>query len=139
MHTEIHNGRNLASLLSEMKEELKDFVQTRIAMLKAELHEKAQILKTAAPLAIVGLLLLGTAYILITLAVVGLVAAFFVNNPYRWAIAFAVVGVLWAILGGIAGYFAYRELQLKGLMPKRTVEVLKGDKLWIQAEVKNQI
>jgi len=27
-------------------------------------------------------------------------------------------------------------LEVKGLVPKRTVEVLKEDKLWIQSEVK---
>jgi uncharacterized membrane protein YqjE len=82
--------------------------------------------------------LLLTAYLLLTLALVGLVLAAVPDNPYRWAIAFACVGVLWTILGAGAGYFAYRELQLKGLMPKRTVEVLKEDKVWIQSEVKNQ-
>jgi len=139
MNNEVHNGRNLASLLSEMKEELKDFIQTRVAMFKAELQEKVRVLKAAAPLAIIGLVLLMTAYLLLTLALVGLVLAAVPDNPYRWAIAFGCVGVLWLILGAGAGYFAYRELQLKGLMPKRTVEVLKEDKVWIQAEVKNQI
>jgi uncharacterized membrane protein YqjE len=139
MNHEVHNARNLASLLSEMKEELKDFIQTRVAMFKAELKEKVRMLKAAAPLAAIGLVLLLTAYLLLTLAVVGLVLAAVPNNPYRWAIAFACVGLLWGILGAGAAYFAYRELQLKGLMPKRTVEVLKEDKVWIQSEVKNQV
>jgi uncharacterized membrane protein YqjE len=139
MNHEVNNGRNLASLLSEMKEELKDFIQTRVAMFKAELQEKVQILKAAAPLAIIGLVLLSTAYLLLTLALVGLIAAAIPDNAYRFAIAFAAIGVLWAIIGAIAAYFAYRELQLKGLMPKRTVEVLKEDKVWIQSEVKNQV
>jgi uncharacterized membrane protein YqjE len=139
MNHDVHNGRALASLLAEMKEELKDFIQTRVAMFQAELREKIAILKAAAPLALAGILLLLSAYFLLTLALVGLILAFIPDNPYRWAIAFAGIGVLWAILGAGAGYFAYRELQLKGLMPKRTVEVLKGDKAWIQSEVKNQI
>ena len=63
MNHDIHNGRNVASLLSEMKDELKDFIQTRVAMFKAELQEKVAALKSAAPLAIAGLLLLGTAYL----------------------------------------------------------------------------
>jgi uncharacterized membrane protein YqjE len=139
MNHDVHNGRDLTALLSEMKDELKDVIQTRVAMFKMELQEKIAILKSAAPLAVAGILLLGTAYLLLTLALVGLVLAAFPDNPYRWAIAFAAVGVLWLIMGSAAAYFAYREFQLKGLMPKRTVEMLKEDKQWIQQEVKNQI
>lgn len=139
MATNIHNGRNIAEVLTDIKEELKEFVQTRVAMLKAEVQEKVQTIKTAAPLAVVALVLLGTAYLLFTLALVGLVMAFLPDNPFRWCIAFAAIAVLWTIIGGIAAYFAKRELELKGLLPKRTIEVLKGDKVWVQAEVKNQI
>ncbi len=133
------NGKNLTTLLSEMKEELKEFVQTRIAMLKGELQEKIRILKTAAPLGVAAVFLLSTAYLLLTMALVGLVAAFFAASPYRWFFAFLAIAVLWTILGGVAAYFAKRELELKGLMPKRTIEILKGDKVWVQSEVRNQV
>ncbi|HEV2398408.1 MAG TPA: phage holin family protein [Candidatus Sulfotelmatobacter sp.] len=133
------NGRNIASLLAEIKDEIRDFLQTRIAILKTELKEKSQNLKTAAILAVSGLLLLTTAYMLLTLALVGLVVAAFPTSAYRWFFAFLAVGILWSILGGIAAYFAKRELELKGLLPKRTIEVLKGDKVWVQTEVKSQI
>jgi uncharacterized membrane protein YqjE len=139
MNHEIHNGKNLATLLSEMTEELKDFVQTRIAMFTTELREKLNILKTVAPLGLVAVLMLSTAYLLFTLALVGLIEAALAGSAYRWFIAFACVAVLWTIIGGIAAYLAKRELEIKGLMPKRTIEVLKGDKRWVQSEVKNQI
>ena len=139
MHSDISNGRSLAAIVTEMKEELKDLVKTRIEMFRAELQEKLKTLKIAAPLAGLGALLLGTAYLLFTMALVGLVVAFFRDNPYRWFFAFAAVAVLWTLLGGIAAYFAKREFELKGLMPRKTIEVLKEDKLWIQAEAKNQL
>ncbi len=139
MHSNTANGRSLTAIIAEMKDELKEFAQTRIEMFKIELQEKAKTLKIAAPLAALGALLLGTAYLLVTMALVGLVVAFFRDNPYRWFFAFAIVAVLWTVLGGIAAYFAKREFELKGLVPRRTIEVLKGDKLWIQAEAKNQI
>ena len=47
--------------------------------------------------------------------------------------------MLWAILGMLAGYFAKREFAAKQLMPTKTIEVLKGDKIWIQSEMKSQI
>jgi cell division protein FtsW (lipid II flippase) len=139
MAEQANPGRSLASLLLEMKEELKEFTETRAAMLKTELQEKLKIMKIAAPLALVGVVLLGTAYLLLTLALVGLALAFLQGNPFRWFFAFLVVGFVWAVLGAIATYFAMREFQSGSLMPKRTIAVLKGDKLWIQSEVKGHI
>jgi uncharacterized membrane protein YqjE len=93
-------------------------------------------MKAAAPLAVLGALLLITAFLLFSLALVALVFAFLPDNEYRWFFAFLAIAVLWSIVGGIAVYMAKRELEVKGLLPKRTVEVLKEDKLWIQSEVK---
>jgi uncharacterized membrane protein YqjE len=132
----INNGKSVAALFAEMKQELQDFVQTRVTMFKVELQEKVRVMKAAAPLAVVGAVLLLTAYLLFTLALVSLVFAFLPDNAYRWCIAFAAIGLLWLILGVIAAYMAKRELEVKGLLPKRTVEVLKEDKMWIQSEVK---
>jgi uncharacterized membrane protein YqjE len=132
----INNGKSIAALFAEMKQELQDFVQTRVTMFKIELQEKVRVVKAAAPLAVIGAVLLLTSYLLFTLALVALVFAFLPDNAYRWCTAFAAIGVLWLILGGIAAYMAKRELEVKGLLPKRTVEVLKEDKMWIQSEVK---
>jgi uncharacterized membrane protein YqjE len=133
------NEKSVAAVLSETKEEMKQFLETRIALLKTEVREKLTMLKMAAPLAVVGLLLLATAYLLFTICLVALVFAFLPDNPYRWCLAFLAVAVLWTILGGIAAYFAKREFELKGLLPKKTIGVLKDDKVWIQSEVKNRV
>jgi predicted membrane protein len=139
MAEEVNHGRSLASVLMEMKEELKEFTDTRIAMLKAELQEKLNILKIGAPLAAAGIVLLGTAYILFTLSLVGLAAGFLQGNPFRWFFSFLVVAFVWAVVGAIVTYFAMRGLHSKGLLPKRTIAVLKGDKVWIQSEVKGHV
>lgn len=140
MNYEVQSSKNLTSLLAEMKDELKDFAQTRVTMLRAELKEKARALKSVAPLGVVAIVFLATSYLLITLALVGLIVAGLLGNPYRWAIAFGCVGFLWGIVGASAAYFVRRNLmQAKGLLPRRTVEVLKADKLWIQSEMRNQI
>jgi len=139
MHSNGNSGRSLAEIVAEMKAEVKEFVQTRFEMFKTEVQEKIKSLKIAAPLAGLGALLLGTAYLLFTMALVGLAVAFFRDSPYRWFFAFVIVAVLWTLLGGVVAYFAKREFELNSLAPKRTIEVLKGDKLWIQSEAKNQI
>jgi hypothetical protein len=43
---------------------------------------------------------------------------------------------LWLLLGSTAAYFAVREIQIRGFVPQRTLEVLEGDKIWIQKEAK---
>lgn len=139
MNSESHETRGVAVVLNEMKDEAKQFVRTRIELLKNELQEKLPNLKIAALLAVGGGVLLGTAYLFLTLALVALVAVTFKDSDYRWAIAFLSVGVFWFILGGVALYFAKGEFELKGLMPSRTIGVLKGDKIWIEREAKNQI
>jgi len=138
-HDSSTNGRNFAFLFTEIKDEIMDFFQTRFTMLKAELREKSQNLKTAAILAVSGILLLMTAWLLFTLALVGLIVAAFPASAYRWFFGFLAIGVLWSIFGAIAAYFAKRELEVRGILPKRTIEVLKSDKNWVQAEVRNQI
>ena len=142
MNTEanhLHNGRTVGSILSDTKDELKDFLETRITMLRTELSEKMTMLKSAAPLAIVGVVFLVTAYMLFTLGLVGVIVAFLPENPYRWCIAFFAIAVLWGIVGGICGYMAMREFQVKELMPKRTMQVLKEDKVWLQSEVRSRV
>ena len=133
-----HAGRSIASIAAEMKQELKDFVDTRVAMLKAEFRDKVTHWKIAAPLAGAGVVLVSTAYLLITLSLVAL-AAVFISSQYRWFFAFLIVGILWALLGVAALYIAKREFGLHRLLPQKTIEVLKEDKAWIQREARNQI
>ena len=139
MNTGVNNVRSIGATLAEMKLELLDFLDTRIELLKTEVREKLKILKAAAPLGALGALLLGTAYLLFTLALVSLVVVAFQDNPYRWFFAFLIVGFAWAVFGVIAVYFAKRKLETETLLPQRTIEVLKGDKIWIEAEVKNHV
>ena len=79
----INSGKSAAALFAEMKQELQDFVQTRVTMFKVELQEKVRVVKAAAPLAVIGAVLLLTAYLLLTLALVALVFALLPDNAYR--------------------------------------------------------
>jgi uncharacterized membrane protein YqjE len=139
LHNGVNGGRTVGSILSDTKEELKEFLETRIAMLNAELSDKVAMLKAAAPLAAVGILFLLMAFVLFSLGLAGLIVAFLPENPYRWCIAFFAIAVLWGIVGGLCAYLAMREFQVKELMPKRTMQVLKEDKVWLQSEVRSRV
>jgi len=132
-------GPTLAGVVAEIKDETKEFVQTRVQMFKTELREKVATWKSGALLAAVGVLVLGTAYLLLTLALVGLVAVAFWGSPYAWFLAFLIVGAFWGIIGGILAFLAVREFRRQGIAPKKTIEVLREDKIWLQSEAGNRV
>ena len=139
MSADVNNGRSMAAILGEMKDEIQEFVQTRIELLKRELQEKISAIKSAIPAAIIGGLLLLTAFLLLSFALAALVAVGFGDSPYRWFFGFLIVGVLWAIGGAMGLYLAKRRLTQQGLVPRKTVEVLSGDKVWLQNETRNTL
>ncbi len=130
------NGRSVAEVIVELTDEVKDFVQTRVQMFVSEMRDKIRESKSASIYAAAGLILLGTAYLLLNLALVGLVAVAFWGSPYAWFLAFLIVGACWAILGGMIALMGFRKFQ--GLAPKKTIEVLREDKIWLQQEARNQ-
>lgn len=133
------NGRSFAGVVNEVKDELKEFLQTRITMLKAELGEKMRTIKTALPMVITAVLFLWVAFILFTLCLVGLVSVAFYGDPFRWFFSFIIVAVLYSIIGGMAAVFGLKELRAQGIMPKKTIKVLKEDQVWLQHEARTQI
>ena len=133
------HGPTLAGIVAEIRDEAKQFVQTRVEMFKTEFQEKVSAWKAGALLAAVGLLFLGTAYLLLTLALVGLVAVAFWGSPYAWFLAFLIVGVFWGMIGGVVAFLAVREFRSQGLAPKKTIEVLREDKIWLQSEAGSQV
>ena len=141
MHTEVHemNGRTLAGVVAELKDEVREFVNTRLAMLQSEMKEKISTWKMALPAIIVGLLLLLTAWLLLTAAIVAAIYVAFVGNPWAATIAFAIVFVAYAVIGGVAVAFGLRDLRENGVVPKRTIRVLKDDQVWIANEARVQL
>ncbi len=133
------NGRSLAGVINELKDEIKEFLQTRYQMLVSEMREKLSSVKTAAPLLAAAVLLFLTAFLLFTLFLVSVIAVAFEGNPYAYALGFVIVMVLWSIVGGICAWLAVRELRAQGLAPKRTIKVLQDDKIWIQGEARSQL
>jgi len=133
-----NSSRSLGAIFSDIADELKEFLNTRIQMIKAELHETLSAVTIALPLALLALILAGTGFLLITGAVVVIVASAFSGSAYAWFYAFVIVGFIWTALGGGAAFFAYNEFRSKAKFPKHTMEVLKADKLWIESEARTK-
>ncbi len=128
------NGRSLAGLLNEIKDELKDFVDTRLQMLVAEIKQKVQMLRMVLPMLVVAALLGVLAFLLLTIA---LVAAISVLIGWGWS--FLAVGLLYLAVAGVTAFVAVREMQAEGMVPTRTVKVLKQDQVWLQNEARSQL
>lgn len=133
------NGRTLAGVIAELKDELREFVQVRFDMLRAELRDKVKTWRMALPLILTALVLLATAWLVLTAALVAVIAAAFYPSRLAYFFALAIVGVAYTLGGGIGAAFALRGLKAQGLMPRRTAKVLNDDKIWLQTEARSQI
>ena len=138
MHTEknVHTEKSIATILSETKDELKQFVTTRVDILKAEMNEKIARMKAVIPLAVVAALFLVTAWMVFTFALIAWVHGLFGGGLYAWLWASLIVGAVYLLIGGIAGWLAYSEIIGTKLMPTRTLKVLQQDQVWIQNEAR---
>jgi uncharacterized membrane protein YqjE len=136
-HAPIDHDRSLGPIVAEIKEEVKQLINTRVQMTKDELGEAIAAARTALPLSLVAFALLSLSFILFTLAAVALVAAGFAGHPYAWFLASLIVGCVWLGLAGIAAFFAYKALRSRGGFLKRTAAVLKADSIWLQTEARS--
>lgn len=139
MPANVENGKTLAGVVAELKAESKQFVSTRLAMLQAEMKEKISAWKMALPMLIVGALLLGTAWLLLTGAIVAAVYVVFEGSAWAAASALIIVCVAYAIFGAMAFWIARGKFREAGVAPKRTLKVLKDDQIWISNEARAQL
>jgi energy-coupling factor transporter transmembrane protein EcfT len=132
----VHTEKSIATILSETKEELKQFVATRVSMLKAEMDEKISRLKAVIPLAVVAALFMVSAWGVFTFALIALLHAFFVPSAYSWLWASLIVMAVYLTVGAVAGWFAYSEIKATKLAPPRTLKVQQHDQEWNQNEAR---
>jgi uncharacterized membrane protein YqjE len=135
IHEEVrekNGGKTLAAAISELKEDLTQFLQTRYQMLAQEMKQKLTSLKMALPMLAAALLLGLFGIALLTVALVAAIAL-----AIGWGLALLVVGILYVAGAGIAGWMGYKEVSQQGMAPKRTLRVLKQDQAWLQNEARS--
>jgi peptidoglycan biosynthesis protein MviN/MurJ (putative lipid II flippase) len=132
----VHTEKSLATLLAETKEELKDFVVTRVGILKAEIEEKISTWKTIIPVLLCALALLWAGWLALTFALIAWLHALFMPSAFAWLWASLIIGGVYLIMAVVLGWFAYSELTEAGIAPARTLKVLKQDQVWLQNEAR---
>jgi uncharacterized membrane protein YqjE len=129
--------KSLREVIYDIKDELREFAVTRFEMLKSEMREKFDRIKTAIPLIAVSAVFAVGAFFALTFGIIAVIAGAMPDNQWRWAIGAGVVFILYAVVGGILGWMGYREVTTEGLAPQRTLRVLKQDQMWIQNEARS--
>ena len=132
----MHTEKSLATILAETKDEIKQFITTRVNMLKMEIGEKIRTFKSVVPLLFFALALLLAGWMALTFAVIALLHGLFMPSVYAWGWAGLIVAGAYLVLGIGAGWFVYAEIKATGLAPTRTLNVLKQDQTWIQNEAR---
>ncbi len=133
------HAHTVGDVISELKQELTDFISTRVAMLRSEMGEKLRMIKLAAPVVLVGALLLVSAWLVFTGFLVCIIAHAFMPSAWAYALSFLIVSVLYMIVGGAAAYLGWQQLRATGMKPERTIHVLEQDRIWLQTEAKSQL
>ncbi|HET7872013.1 MAG TPA: phage holin family protein [Terriglobales bacterium] len=132
----MQNDKSLGAVLAETRDELKEFMRTRVAMLQAELKEKARTWKYSIPIALLAAALLLAGWITLTFGFVALIHSWLEPNTYSWAWAGFIMAAIYLVAGVALGWFAYSEIKSVGVAPNRTLSVLKQDQVWIQKETR---
>jgi uncharacterized RDD family membrane protein YckC len=139
MHVVTDNNRSIGQVVSELKNDARDFVSTRLQMLMQEMNDKVKVWKVAIPMLVVAGLLAGIALFVLTFAIVAFLAAVFQPNPYAWCYGAVIVTAFYIIAAFGLFYLGKRELTQTGIAPTRTMRVLKQDQIWIQNEARSKV
>lgn len=133
------NGKSIAQIVTEMKNDARDFFATRVQILTQEMQEKISVWKAALPILAFAALVSATAFLTITFALVAFLAGLFQPSPYAWTFGALIVTAIYLIAAFGLFYLGKRELSQVGVTPTRTLRVLKQDQIWIQNEARSQV
>ena len=129
--------KSVGEVLHDIKDELKEFALTRYQMLQTEITEKLTSWKMAAPMLGVAIVLVLGGFLTLTFLLIAVIAEA-VGGEWAWTIGAASVTVVYLLGAGICGWLGYREVKDTGVVPEKTMRVLKQDQQWIQREATSQ-
>jgi len=132
----VHTEKSLGTILAETKDEIKQFVTTRVNILRAEIDEKVARLKAVIPLVLVAAMFLLSGWMVFTFALIAVLHTLFMPSAYAWLWASLIVTAVYLLVGGVTGWLAYAEIKATSLTPTRTLKVLQQDQVWIQNEAR---
>jgi len=134
-----NHEKSLGQVVSELKIDAREFLDTRVQMLRSEVSTKLAIVKVSAPMLLLGVALGVLAAVCLTGALVAVIAAGLGGGIGSWALSLLIVGLCYLVIGGGAAFFGYKQFSAEGLAPKRTMKILKQDQVWLANEARSQL
>jgi len=132
-------NQSLTTLFSRLTDDLTEFVDTRLQLLKAELKEEASSYARGASLILGGAVIGIIGFALLNAGIAFLVSALFnsadLSPAVRYGLGFVITASLYLVIGIIVIVVAKRRLAKQRMIPKRSALELKRDKRWLQEEV----
>jgi hypothetical protein len=128
---------SLADAIAGIKQELKEFMQTRARILRAETQEKFRSWKKPVIMLVLAVVFALTAWFACAFALVALLHAFIVAGNYAWFWGSLIAGGIFLTAAGALGRAGYRGIKASSLAPERTMRVLKQDQNWIRDRVRS--
>jgi F0F1-type ATP synthase assembly protein I len=119
---------SLGELFSEMTSELSTLFRQELELAKTEAREEAGKASKAA-----GLFAVGAIAALLALTFLSAGLAWLLDNVMGSALAFALVGLLWLVVGAIAISIGRRRLSAVAALPE-TTRSIKEDVAWAKAQ-----
>jgi hypothetical protein len=128
--------RPLGASIADIKEDLKVFFQTRVQLLRAETGEKLRSWKRHLILLGLAAVFLVSSWITLVFAIVALLHTWIAAGSYAWFWGALIVSLIFLVSGGVCARAGYRGIKASGLMPARTLRVLRQDQEWIQKQAR---
>jgi uncharacterized membrane protein YqjE len=120
--------RSLGELFSDLSTEFGDLFRKEVALAKTEATSE---LKQAG--ASVGMFAGAAVSALLALGMLSLALAWLLDKSLDLALSFALVGLLWVVIGGVLAMLAKNKAAEVEPLPE-TVQSLKEDAQWIKAQ-----
>jgi uncharacterized membrane protein YqjE len=128
--------RSVATSITDIKEDLKVFLQTRFQLLRTETNEKLRSWKQHLILLAIGAVLLVSCWMTLVFTFVALLHAWIAGDNYSWFWGALIVGVVFLVAGATCANAGYQGIKRSGLMPARTLKVLRQDQEWLQNQAR---
>lgn len=130
---------NLPVLLTRLGDDVLQLFDTKMSLLRVEVQEDVNaflrgsiVIAAGSMVALIGF---SIASVAIALGISTLLANSNFTQAGRYGLSFAIVGVIYLIVGIIIALVMKGRLSKQGLVPDRTVEEFRKDKQWLQKEV----
>src|SRR5438309_5637273 len=118
--TEHNQNKPIGQVVQELKNDARDFIQTRLEILSQEMKSKIDIWKVAIPMMVVAAVMAWVSFLVLTFALVSFLAGIFLPSPYAWCFGALIVFAIYAVGAVLLFYLAKKEMQHAGLGPTRT-------------------